>query len=396
MSTQHIATRGRRRRLLAGVLPVALATPLLLAAPVQAAAGSRSCGWTLMPSRSPGSVRNFLFAAAADPGRTDRLWAVGDRISPQDARMVAPVADHWNGSGWSARVLPGRQSNLLGVYAAGRSNVWAVGFYIIALDNTVPVIDHFNGKAWLTVPSPRIGYGVLSGVAGTSGRSIWAIGRKLGRPAVTIIEHYNGRTWARVPGPSPARADYIDFGAIKVLSDHDVWVAGDYVRTDGVFRTLIEHFDGHAWRIVPSPNLGTGSNYLSGIAALGAHRIWAVGKVQDGPRFRPLGLLWNGHTWKARVLPAIGSGDNSLNGLTAAPGGVLWAVGSAAGPGGALRTLTERYQAGHWRIVASPSPGTADNALYAATVTGAHAVWAVGGWYSGSRGKTIALRRCQP
>jgi hypothetical protein len=235
---------------------------------------------------------------------------------------------------------------------------------------------------------------VLSGVAGTSGSDIWAVGRKLGRPTVTIIEHYNGHAWTRVPSPSPAAADYIDFGAIKVISSHDIWVAGDYVQADGVFRTLTEHYDGHAWSIVHSPNPGSGSNYLAGIAAFGPSQVWAVGKTWDGSRFRPLALKWNGHAWTGRILPAGQSGDNSLNGLTAAPGRTLWAVGSAANGSGALRTLTERYQSGRWQVVASPNPSTADNALYAATVTGAHLVWAVGGWNSPSRGKTITLRRC--
>jgi hypothetical protein len=44
--------------------------------------------------------------------------------------------------------------------------------------------------------------------------------------------------------------------------------------------------------------------------------------------------------------------------------------------------------------VASPNANTANNVLYAATVTKGHEVWAVGGWHSPTQGKTITMRRC--
>lgn len=380
-------------RMLARAVPALITIPLLLAVPGQAASAAPSsrCGWTNVPGRSPGTARNILFAVTSAPHGMP--WAVGDRVSPENARFVAPIIEHWNGSAWSARVMPGDQSNLLGVYAPARTNVWAVGFFIRELDNTLPVIDHFNGKTWAMVPNPRIGFGVLSGIAGTSASNIWAVGRKLARPTVTIIEHYNGSAWTRVTSPSPV-SDYIDFGAIKVLSDHDIWVAGDYLNSRGISRTLIEHYDGHRWTIVPSPNVGTGDNFLSAIAAAGPHGLWAVGRASVGGRFRPLAVRFDGQAWKAQLLPAAGSGDNALNGLTQGSGRTLWAVGSATGPHGAQRTLTERYRGGHWHIVASPNANRADNILYAAARTGDRSVWAVGSWTSPSRGKVVTMRRC--
>lgn len=383
------------RRLLAFAVPSILAVPLLTsAAPPAASAAARpgrGCAWVIVPSPSPGSARNLLFGATGAPG--GQAWAVGDRISPERPRFAAPIVEHWNGSAWNVRVLPGDQSNLLGVYAASPADVWAVGFYIIELEHTLPVIDHFNGKTWRAVANPRIAYGVLSGIAGTSGSNIWAVGRKLGRPTVTVVEHYDGRAWTRVASPSPVTS-YIDFGAITAISGRDIWAAGDYVNGRGTFRTLTEHYDGRRWRIVPSPNAGPGDNYLSAIAALGPRNVWAVGRAFDGARFRPLALHWNGRAWAARPLPAAGSGDNSLNGLAVGPGRILWAVGGAVGRSGAQRILTERFHGGRWRLARSPNANGADNVLYAAATTGGRQVWAVGGWYNGSRGKTITMRRC--
>lgn len=375
--------------------PAVLALALAMSGVAQDASAAatqagRSCAWSIVPSPSPGTIRNILFGATGTA--RGQVWAVGDRVSPERARLVAPIVERWTGSAWTVRTLPGNQSNLLGVFAPAPANVWAVGFFIVELDNTLPVIDHFNGRTWRMIANPQIPFGVLSGIGGTSGKDIWAIGRKLGRPTVTLIEHYGGRAWTRVPSPSPV-TDYIDFGAIKALSTRDVWAAGDYVNSKGVFRTLIEHYDGRSWTIVRSPDIGTGDNYLSGIAALGPRNVWAVGRARVGSRFVPLALHWNGRAWSARTLPAAGTGDNVLNGVTAAAGG-LWAVGSAAGARGVQRTLTERYAGGRWHIAASPNANRADNILYAATVTGGGQVWAVGSWTSPARGKTVTMRRC--
>ena len=381
-------------RTLARAVPALVAIPLILSLPspaASAAASSRSCGWSLVTAPSPGTARNILFAVAS--AQHGQPWAVGERTSPQSARFVAPIVEHWNGTAWGVRVLPGDQSNLLGIYPASRTNVWAVGFFIRELENTLPVVDHFNGRTWATVPSPRIAYGVLSGIAGTSGSDIWAVGRKLGRPAVTLAEHFNGARWSRVPSPSPV-ADYIDFGAIKVLSRHDVWVAGDYENARGIFRTLIEHYNGRAWTLVPSPDIGRGDNYLTAMAATGPRGLLAVGRAWTGSRFRPLALRWNGRTWAAHLLPAAGSGDNTLNGLTEGPGDTLWAVGSATGAHGAQRTLTEQYRGGRWHIVVSPNANASDNILYAAASAGTRTIWAVGSWTSASQGKAVTMRRC--
>src|SRR5205823_1750593 len=50
-------------------------------------------------------------------------------------------------------------------------------------------------------------------------------------------------------------------------------------------RTLIEHWDGSRWSIVPSPNHywegDTHVNFLSEIADSGATNVWAVGEAYD-------------------------------------------------------------------------------------------------------------------
>lgn len=397
--THKIGHRTRSRgvsRSLAVVWAATLLSPVLAltGGPASAAiAGHQASGWVVVPGPSPGTVQNTLFGAAAAPN--GEVWAVGDRVSPEATRLVAPIVEHWNGRAWTVRVMPGEQSNLLGVYAPAPRNVWAVGFYIIETIDTLPVIDHYDGTRWTAVRAPALPFSILGGVAGTSGTNIWAVGRQFtaAGPAVTVIEHYDGRSWVRVPSPSPVGTDYIDFTAITVVSRHDVWAAGDYTDADGTFRTLTEHYDGRSWVIVPSPNFGPGSNYLTAIAGFGVHEVWAVGRAFDGTRFRPLALRWNGHRWEASLLPAVGTGDNTLNGLAAGPGRTLWAAGSYTDASGSPRTLTETYRDGHWLITASPSPGSQSDILYAAVATRNGDIWAVGNQDSGHGVKILTMRR---
>ena len=76
------------------------------------------------------------------------------------------------------------------------------------------------------------------------------------------------------------------------MSADDTWAVGlatsTYYISDGdpitSSQTLIEHWDGTAWSIVPGPNPGTADNYygtitneLYGVPAVSASDVWAVG-----------------------------------------------------------------------------------------------------------------------
>jgi len=390
----HVRQFGRA---VAIVILVLLLVVLFIVVTDREASGAAGCsrtgcgsGWSIVPSPSPGTAQNLLFAVTA--ASSGALWAVGDRVSPESAQTIAPLAEHWDGTaltGWT--ILRKYQTLLHGVFVPAPTVAWAVGHFVIDLDETLPVIDRYDGTTWAPFPKPRLLNGVLSGIAGASGTDIWAVGRQFVQgEAQTIVEHFDGAAWARVPSPSP-ESTYLDFGAIAVLAPDDVWAAGDFQDSNLDFRTLIEHYDGTAWTIVPSPNVGSGDNHLSGLAALGPRNVWAVGRAFDGTRFRPIALHWNGTAWRARLLPVAGTGDHTLNGLAAGPGQTMWAVGSFTDPSGVQRTLTERYSGGVWRVVASPNASEDDNVLNGVAFTTDGDVWAVGS--SNAYAKTLTLQR---
>src|SRR5438034_8493504 len=103
--------------------------------------------------------------------------------------------------------------------------------------------------------------GILEDVAAISEDDVWAVG--------TDVEHWDGTAWSVVPSPNP----FYLFG-VTALGPDDVWAVGG----DKDFRhSLIQHWDGNDWTAVSAPSPGTQTNYLTDVAALAPDDIWAVG-----------------------------------------------------------------------------------------------------------------------
>src|SRR5436189_3074016 len=67
---------------------------------------------------------------------------------------------------------------------------------------------------------------------------------------------------------------------VAALAANDVWLVG-YYPSDSRLLTLVEHWDGTQWSIVPSPNTAAGNNYLLAVIAVGPNDVWAVGYYSD-------------------------------------------------------------------------------------------------------------------
>src|SRR5437868_2907408 len=103
---------------------------------------------------------------------------------------------------------------------------------------------------WLVVASPNVGPGrnVLQGVAAVSSSDVWAVGSSeadTNAPLHTLVEHWNGSAWSVVSSPNRG-PDNNNLTGVAALSANDVWAVG----SDG--KTLVEHWNGSAWSIVPS------------------------------------------------------------------------------------------------------------------------------------------------
>jgi hypothetical protein len=241
-----------------------------------------------------------------------------------------------------------RSTGLNAVTTLSSTNAWAVGGAEYADFTNNTLVEHWNGTAWSLVPAPAASASILRGVAAVSANDIWAVGNggsSGSATLATLIEHWNGSAWSKVPSPNAAVLNYLR--GVSAVSANNVWAVGDSIKstTDGVsaYSPLIEHWNGTSWTIVPSPKIGKGSNSLAAVAARSANDVWAVGFYDDItgdiPIRRTLIEHWNGTAWTIFPSPNLGTGDNWLTSVVA-PAGTTQVFASGTSAAG---TLVERF-----------------------------------------------------
>jgi hypothetical protein len=255
-----------------------------------------------------------------------------------------------------------------------------------------PVADCHGGWHVQLGPADAHGSHELFGVSGASPRDVWAVGVALppGDPARTLVERWQGRAWRPVPSPDrPTGGSFLN--AVVALSASDAWAVGLSRSPGGPARTLIMHWDGRRWAITASPNAGPGDNSLVSVAAASARDAWAVGYRDAGGVYRSLVEHWNGNRWTIVWLPHLGGPGNGLNAVDAAASGVAWAVGGSARARGPSQPLVLRLDGRNWSSVPVPP------SLHGATLNGVAAwgrgvVWAVGATRSDGGDRVFSLQ----
>jgi hypothetical protein len=213
----------------------------------------------------------FELAAVSALGASD-IWSVGD-----DSHTLA---EHWNGTRWSIVSTPNAgvgQNVLNGVSAADSTDVWAVGYSTLGLEERM-LIERWNGASWSIVPSPNSGKrnNVLNVVVAISPSNVWAVGSAdsgVVADQVTLILHWDGTSWSIVPSPSPGTAGLNELRGVAANSANDVWAAGDLTNSGSYAQTLVEHWNGSTWSVIPSANVSGTNNGLYGVVALGANNV---------------------------------------------------------------------------------------------------------------------------
>jgi hypothetical protein len=325
--------------------------------------------WNRVLSPDVGTNTNILYGVAAISPKD--VWAVGSYAS---GHRGLTLVEHWNGKHWNVVASPnvGSGSNtLLGVAALSAQNVWAVGNSSDALGNAQTLIEHWNGKKWSIVAAPVSSSNSLSAISAISPTDIWAVG--------SLIEHWNGKNWRIVPAPGVHRG----FSGVATLASNNVWAVGN-ASSQGGAQTLIEHWNGKSWSVVRSSGPGL-INELRGITAISANNIWAVGADTNSftPHATSRSLIehWNGKNWNMVPSPLQGISDQLLSvGVTSARD--IWAVGYGTDidPAGGLDfTLIEHWNGSAWHVVKSPNPGSFTNGLLSvAHIPATKSAWAVG------------------
>src|SRR6266567_3685816 len=262
--------------------------------------------------------------------------------------------------------------------------------------------DGLSCNPWSLIPSPKAGTSSneLEGVAVVSASDVWAVGSYFNlnlNSSQTLIERWNGSTWQVVTSPNVGTGNN-DLSGVAADLFGSVWAVGGFTNSaQGNDQTLVEHWNGSTWQVVTSPNMGTGNNDLSGVAVDLSGGVWAVGDYFNATRNHQQTLIEREHggNWQVITSPNAGRSDNDLKGVAVELSGNAWAVGDYTDPNNLFQTLVEHWNGVGWQIVPSANRRARYSLLLGVDMGSIFSpirvvsrVWAVG--YSGNQTLTEA------
>jgi hypothetical protein len=293
--------------------------------------------WSVVPSPNVSTKINALGGVAAISAND--VWAVGWAGDGAQGHMVA-LTIHWDGRAWSVVPNPAPSDNiseLHAVAAVSKDDVWAVGFYT-EVGTRKLLILHWDGIHWTRVlgpelPMPRPGVPVtseLNGVTAISRNDVWAVGYGTGQDFYALALHWNGSAWSVVPTPRLPNGGVLN--AVSSAGANEIWAVGqaygDQTQGDAT-QTLTMRWDGAGWSTMPSPNADLGNkswNSFQAVAAISPHEAWAVGYYYRRSGISALITRWDGKAWEFASSPIELYGTDLLGATS--KGDTLWVVGS--------------------------------------------------------------------
>lgn len=356
-----------------------------------------NCGldWRLVPSPNTANPTLNHELLAVDALNSDYIWALGWYTTRFAWSQI------WNGTNWSEVALAragcggGAVFNQIdGVEVLSPNDAWAVGYYYNnCVQGERSLVQHWDGTTWAWIPSPNPGGGSAwtrwVDVKAVSATDVWAVGfarlGPLGNFNRTAVQRWDGTAWNLVSSPNIG-TNHNELYDVAVASPNNVLAVGG--ARPG---SLAMRWDGANWTLVPSGNIGTEGNYLVGLASVSATDGWAVGYYNNtGSPARTLIERWDGTQWSIVPSPNIGVNENQLNDVAVVSPTDVWAAGTYSETG-QLRTLMEHWDGTSWQVVPSPNIGTGRNTLNAITAISADDIWAVGNYHNGTALKTLTM-----
>ena len=339
--------------------------------------------WSLAPFGSPTSQSQLNQVACTS---ATNCFAVGGFESNVQSDTLI---ERWNGSSWSKVPSPTPSGSfdalLIGVSCSGPTFCVAVGSYGAA-NGLRTLIERWNGSSWTVTSSPTpqgAEVAQLTGVACPSATSCNAVGLGLSLTgAKALVEHWNGRAWSIVPTPDLSGALFLELAGIACPSVTDCTAVGTFESLQGTrspgAQVLVEHWDGKAWSIVPSPNpTGVPFATLISVSCPSTSSCLAVGydaKSADG-LLHVLSERCNGKTWTVVNVPVPSvSHSGELLSVACRGSSSCDAVGDTT-----TKALIEHWNGSAWSIVASPVPdGTTQVELSGVSCPSSNTCMAVG------------------
>lgn len=286
--------------------------------------------------------------------------------------------------------VPANSSGSLGAVASvSADDVWAVGYAFphsstFGTTEATALIEHWNGKSWQIAQSPNgaNGSGQLSAVAAISADNVWAVGASPGHtrsdPDHTLIEHWNGEKWQVVPSPNgPTGSGALT--SLSAVSANDIWAVGNFSDAQQISHPLLERWNGTSWQTVTLSGGGASADVaLISVAAISANDVWAVGQ-SDTVDSQNVIMHWNGISWYYTTMLR---GISSISAISAHD---IWITNL-----GAQGWEADRFDGESWRSDVIPFSGAIPMSIRQIHAVSDNDIWAVGN-ISGTSSNTTSL-----
>lgn len=191
-------------------------------------------------------------------------------------------------------------------------------------------------------------------------------------------------------GASPAGASAVvpatpvlpngQLNSIACLGPFNCTAVGWFINSSQVKLTLVEHYDGAQWKVVPSANKkGSLQDLLSGVSCVSGHNCTAVGSFENSSKqYRSLAEHWNGTKWSLVPLAVpAGFTQGGLDGVACTSATDCDAVGSYKGGSNTRIAYAEHWNGTAWSVAPAANPGQPGE-LFAVTCVNASNCTAVG------------------
>lgn len=278
------------------------------------------------------------------------------------------------------------------VSSSGPDDAWAVGVYADSDALNAGLAEHWNGTSWelATLPVPSGDQATLDAVDDVAPDNVWAVGTTYNGSAgtspdgVTLIEHFDGTSWSIIPSPNgatgtPGDSNILD--AIAGTDPDDLWAAGYVSNNDiGDLTMLFEHWNGTSWSLVAAPGKGNKFEIASSLVVISSDDVWAVGSFASSAT---LAANWNGTKWSIVKTPNfVGKGhpENLLSSVSAFGPNDVWASGYAFNVNDENFALPYvlHWNGSTWSMTEVPNHGSEGSRLRGIQVLSRNDVWAVG------------------
>ena len=287
---------------------------------------------------------------------------------------------------WSIVASPNEEGSnwLRDVDASAGDSAWSVGYYIGSEGINETLAERWDGSTWTLVESPDAGENgsQLYGVAAVSKSEAWAVGYAAGDPSTytssTVVEHWTGSAWSLVPSPNPSKDPLYGENQlydVRAFAPNDVWAAG-WQWTQIGSAPLVERWDGRSWKVSPTPN--TGFKELQALDGTSSSDIWAVGHAFTfSAGNQSLIMHWDGSSWATVPTPKLPF-DNFLNDVSVVSPTDAWAVGYSQTDALNHQPRFLHWNGSAWSVIPSPHLSSTYNFLQAIVAVSGNRVWAAG------------------